>query len=363
MLIQAYNPAWKEDFQQIKAILHNALAGQLICIEHIGSTAIPDLAAKPIIDIDLVYSSPADFEEIKKRLARLGYYHNGDQGIPQREVFKRDLLENKHPVLDKIAHHLYACPFDSPELRRHVSFRNFLTEHQSAREFYQKLKYQIAEEVQQDRKLYAPLKQERTEDFTLSITNKTKPLRLDNPHITVRDWESKDFEHYRYWNTGHHLWMDYNGPYYPNATKEQIELEIKTFQVQIAYIDPQRPYKRLVIADPHTDQLIGTVSWYWQSQETHWKSIGIAIYDENNWGKGLAYEALTLWIDHLFKVSKDIVRLDLRTWSGNIGMMKLGKKLGFKEEARFRNARIVKGQYYDSIGMGILREEWSSREK
>jgi len=48
----------------------------------------------------------------------------------------------------------------------------------------------------------------------------------------------------------------------------------------------------------------------------------------------------------------------LRTWSGNEGMMELAAKMGFKEEARFRKARIVKGQYYDSIGFGLLRDEW-----
>ena len=52
------------------------------------------------------------------------------------------------------------------------------------------------------------------------------------------------------------------------------------------------------------------------------------------------------------------MRLDLRTWGGHIGMIKLSEKLGFREEARFRKARIVENEYHDSIGMGILREEW-----
>jgi len=72
---------------------------------------------------------------------------------------------------------------------------------------------------------------------------------------------------------------------------------------------------------------------------------------------------LELWIDYLFRECKEIVRLDLRTWSGNKRMIHLSRKLGFKEEARFRKARIVDGNYYDSIGMGLLREEWQNHKK
>jgi len=90
-------------------------------------------------------------------------------------------------------------------------------------------------------------------------------------------------------------------------------------------------------------------------------SIGIAIYNENFWSKGIGFDALSLWIDYLFKQDKNLLRLDLRTWSGNFGMMKLAEKLGFKKEAVFRKARIVNDKYYDGIGYGILREEWFDR--
>jgi RimJ/RimL family protein N-acetyltransferase len=57
----------------------------------------------------------------------------------------------------------------------------------------------------------------------------------------------------------------------------------------------------------------------------------------------------------------ELARLDLRTWSGNHGMMALARKLGFIEEARFRKARIVDGAYHDGLGYGIRREEWATR--
>lgn len=79
-----------------------------------------------------------------------------------------------------------------------------------------------------------------------------------------------------------------------------------------------------------------------------------------HWGQGKGYETLGLWSDYLFHNEPQFVRLDLRTWSGNIGMMKLALKVGYKEEARFRMARIVNGEYYDGLGYGILRSEWET---
>ena len=104
--------------------------------------------------------------------------------------------------------------------------------------------------------------------------------------------------------------------------------------------------------------LIGALSRYWISKETHWPAVGIDIYDPAWWGKGIGFEALTLWCDHLFGAMPEIVRIDLRTWSGNERMIRLAQRLGFKEEARFRNARIVNGEYYDGLGFGVLRREW-----
>lgn len=65
--------------------------------------------------------------------------------------------------------------------------------------------------------------------------------------------------------------------------------------------------------------------------------------------------------DFLFRALPAIARLDLRTWSGNRAMMRLAEKLGYREEARFRQARIVGDEYYDGLGYGVLREEWLRR--
>lgn len=172
LLIQAYNPQWAADFQAIQKILRAAFVDLPVSIEHIGSTAVPGLAAKPIIDIDIVMQEHTAFETIKDRLATIGYKHHGNQGIPGREVFKIDPTTSAQEVLDSIAHHLYVCPANSEELQRHLRFRDYLLAHEAARIQYEQLKYAIAEEAGQDRKEYAALKELKATAFINTILEK-----------------------------------------------------------------------------------------------------------------------------------------------------------------------------------------------
>lgn len=174
MLIQKYQYKWVNDFKQIKEILLKALEELNINIEHIGSTSIPNLAAKPIIDIDIIYYSDDDFEKVKLGLESVGYYHNGDQGIFQREAFKRKPNKEKHEILDFIVHHLYVCPSESKELKRHLLFRDYLIKHAVARKEYETIKLQIAREANQDRKRYAAIKEIKAKGFIQSIIAKAQ---------------------------------------------------------------------------------------------------------------------------------------------------------------------------------------------
>jgi GrpB-like predicted nucleotidyltransferase (UPF0157 family) len=125
MLLQKYTPDWIMQFTFIKQEIETALLGVAYTIEHVGSTAVPNLDAKPIIDIDVVYEDPSNFGKLKNGLVNLGYYHNGNQGIPDREVFKRN-GKSFNKVLDTITHHLYVCLDGSSGLERHILSRNFL---------------------------------------------------------------------------------------------------------------------------------------------------------------------------------------------------------------------------------------------
>ena len=182
---------------------------------------------------------------------------------------------------------------------------------------------------------------------------------IEGSSIILRDWMSKDIPDFSYWIQPHHKWHDFDGPYYKINEIEAAE-KVKVLEKKINEGHFSTPRTRLVVADRQTDRLLGTVNSYWESKETNWLCAGITLYDPQTWGRGIGYESLGLWVDYLFHANPNIVRLDLRTWSGNKAMMKLAEKLGFTKEACFRNARIVGNEYYDSIGYGILREEWAN---
>ena len=93
MLIHKYQKEWESNFLKIKKVLEEGIAINAFRIEHIGSTAVKNLDAKPIIDIDIVYSEVEFFEEIAKSLKSLGYYHNGNQNIEGREVLNGSKME------------------------------------------------------------------------------------------------------------------------------------------------------------------------------------------------------------------------------------------------------------------------------
>ncbi|WP_373548388.1 GrpB family protein [Haliscomenobacter sp.] len=168
MLIEKYTSDWVIHFNDIKSQIEAALNGLECSIEHVGSTAVPHLDSKPIIDIDIVYAVKQDFEKIKQGLEKIGYYHNGNQGLEGRDVFKRSgKLTNE--VLDTIKHHLYVCPIDSKALERHLLSRNHLRKNEWARIKYQQMKYDLAEQSNQDKKKYQELKELYVNDFIDSM--------------------------------------------------------------------------------------------------------------------------------------------------------------------------------------------------
>ena len=177
-LIQLYTSDWKTQFETIQKILSATLDGFILDIEHVGSTAVPDLAAKAIIDLDIVYENGAVFPQIREKLETLGYYHNGDQGVPYREAFKRKKEIVSNSFLDTIPYHLYACPLDSPELKRHLLLRDFLRNNEWARLEYTTIKMEIAAQTQQDKAAYSLLKESVATPFIdkILITNQTREL-------------------------------------------------------------------------------------------------------------------------------------------------------------------------------------------
>jgi GrpB-like predicted nucleotidyltransferase (UPF0157 family) len=173
MLIQKYTSQWIQDFAKLKAEIENAWRGTHYPIEHVGSTAVPGLDAKAIIDIDIIYSGPEDFDTIKAGLIQIGYFNNGHQGIAGRDVFKRNGNQT-HVILDTIPHHLYVCLANSAALERHLLFRDQLRKNEEARLIYQQMKYELAEKAGQDKKIYAALKEIHINPFVDAVIGNEK---------------------------------------------------------------------------------------------------------------------------------------------------------------------------------------------
>lgn len=173
MLIEKYSAGWINDFADLKSEIEKGLGGLSYLIEHVGSTSVLNLDAKPIIDIDIIYENKSEFEKIKSRMIQIGYFHNGDQGIENREVFKRS-GKLKNPILDRINHHLYVCLMYSKGLDRHILSRNYMRKNDWARLKYQKMKYELAIRANQNKKLYDQLKELNVNKFIDEIIEAEK---------------------------------------------------------------------------------------------------------------------------------------------------------------------------------------------
>lgn len=138
IVVVPYDEKWKLHFEEIAGELRVALGELALSIEHVGSTSVPGLAAKPIIDIDVVIEDNSKLQAVIGALAKIGYQYEGNLGIPGREAFG---YEEKTHLME---HHLYVCPKDSSELRRHLSFRDYLRGHPEAVQEYSRIKEEAA---------------------------------------------------------------------------------------------------------------------------------------------------------------------------------------------------------------------------
>ena len=122
--IRQYDEGWIDDFNDIARFLGTYLPDEML-IHHVGSTSIPSMPSKDIIDIDIECPN-GSINRVIAVLTQAGYEHEGDLGIPTREAFSPRDDSN---VFRLRPHHLYACESDSPELRRHLVFRDYLIAH------------------------------------------------------------------------------------------------------------------------------------------------------------------------------------------------------------------------------------------
>ncbi len=136
MQILDYDPNWPIQFEQFHSLLWPAVHDLATSIEHVGSTSVPGLAAKPVIDLDIIIPAREVLPQITSRLNSLGYIHRGNLGIEDRESYSIPEL--------KRTHRLYVCPASSLALKNHLTLRDHLRANPQDRDAYATIKQQLA---------------------------------------------------------------------------------------------------------------------------------------------------------------------------------------------------------------------------
>ena len=163
--VSPYKEEWKNLFEIEKKNIEEAIGDDIKDIQHVGSTSIPGMPAKPILDIAIAVK---DFEEARiciKPLCNMGYTFKGENGIPRRHYFLKG---------ESCTHHIHLLEKDSEEWEKLILFRDYLRTHQNTAEEYKKLKRNLSEKLQGDRKAYQAAKT----DFVEAVIRKSPGSRL-----------------------------------------------------------------------------------------------------------------------------------------------------------------------------------------
>lgn len=131
--VEAYSPSWAELFQTLRQGIAAALAGKTLAIEHIGSTAVPGLPAKPVIDIDVIVDDPENEDTYVPALTAMGYTLT----VREHSWYRHRMLRLDSP---RVNVHVFGP--DCPEYIRHILFRDWLCTHPQDRSLYADAKTQ-----------------------------------------------------------------------------------------------------------------------------------------------------------------------------------------------------------------------------
>lgn len=144
-----HDPGWPAAFSAERVRLLAALAPHALAVEHIGSTAVPDLPAKPIIDIAVTVESFRALPALIGALEAAGYTHKGEYGLPGRQFFVRG---------EPATHHVHLVEPDSPHWADWLALRDHLRVHAEDRASYAALKRELAARHARDRAAYTKAK-------------------------------------------------------------------------------------------------------------------------------------------------------------------------------------------------------------
>jgi GrpB-like predicted nucleotidyltransferase (UPF0157 family) len=157
--VVAYQAAWPALFEQERRVLHQHLGHLVLDIQHVGSTAVPELEAKHIIDIAAAVASVTLIAQYRQPLCAPGYIDRGDKGREGGYLFVKESMS------DVRTHHLHVVTKDDPQWDNYLRLRDLLRAEEGLRREYVKLKHALQQEFTQDRKKYTKAKQDFIRDL------------------------------------------------------------------------------------------------------------------------------------------------------------------------------------------------------
>lgn len=137
-----YNPDWKAEFIKEAKDIYEIMGKEVLKIHHIGSTSIPGIYAKPVIDILVEVKNIENIDLYNESLKSLGYIAKGEYCIPNRRFFLKGLY--------KRTHHIHVFERANPEIKRHIDFRDYMIQHPEEAKQYGELKKELAKKFRYD---------------------------------------------------------------------------------------------------------------------------------------------------------------------------------------------------------------------
>jgi GrpB-like predicted nucleotidyltransferase (UPF0157 family) len=142
-----HNPNWKQDFAEELKLVADALGNNVIKIHHIGSTSIPGIYAKPIIDMLVEVANIDQVDAFNPPMIALGYEVMGEHGIPGRRFFMKEINQIR-------THHIHAFKVGSHDVERHLAFRDYMILYPESAQKYSELKQDLAKKFPNDIESY-----------------------------------------------------------------------------------------------------------------------------------------------------------------------------------------------------------------
>jgi GrpB-like predicted nucleotidyltransferase (UPF0157 family)/L-amino acid N-acyltransferase YncA len=338
VVLRQYDPEWPRSFRRIRAGVEDAVADVAVSIEHVGSTAVPGLAAKPVIDIDVVVAASEKVADAVRRLEQVGYEHEGDLGVTGREAFRSS---SRLPD-----HHLYVVVDGSLPYVEHVLLRDLLRADEGLAEIYADAKKQAAAEHAEDRSAYQQAKSDTIEVLLDRAADRTP--RLNDAVVLLNGFRAAD--------ASPHLEGEDDetarrfGWWPERSTTETVATAIRRWQHQWVVGGDTRTFAAREVGG---GDLVGGC-------EIRLGSAGVA---EISWwtlaarrGQGFATRAARLARDFAFD-HLGVERLEARIEPDNFASQAVAQRSGFVEEGVMRRSGADGAGRHDLVLYAVLRAD------